>query len=319
MKERNRTIDAISGFFILEIIIQHILQNSGLYDGSFFEKYIIRYFPAFMPWFYFKAGLMYKQPLNFKEAIKSRAIKLLYPFIVWSIIPSVLVLPFFILDRNLSEYIREIGGSLYYAHGPFNTPLWFLPSLLLAYSIIYALKKNYIYSMMVCSVVISYIFSQIHITFPLGVNNLPLGILFFGFGIIVKDYKNTHKTLLLFIFLLNMCFLWLIPSQVNFHQNKLVYGNYFLYFVEIFIFLFFLYLTTLHNISIKGLTNIGQKSILLYVTHAPIIVITKKINDSFNLDLSSEYLAIIYTVGIILTTILIFKYNKKVTILFKLK
>ena len=46
---------------------------------------------------------------------------------------------------------------------------------------------------------------------------------FFGFGIIVKDYKNTHKTLLLFIFLMNMFFLWIIPSQVNFHQNKLVY------------------------------------------------------------------------------------------------
>lgn len=124
---RNNWFDTISGLFILLIVIQHILQNCGIYDGYFFERYIVRAFPAFMPWFFYKSGLFFRY--NKTGFARSQVNKLLYPFLIWSFIPSLLVLPFYIVDGEIYNYFINILRSLYYAHGVFNAPLWFLPSV----------------------------------------------------------------------------------------------------------------------------------------------------------------------------------------------
>lgn len=125
--KRNNWFDTISGLFILLIVIQHILQNCGIYDGYFFERYIVRAFPAFMPWFFYKSGLFFRYTKT--GFARGQVNKLLYPFLIWSFIPSLLVLPFYIVDGEIYNYFINILRSLYYAHGVFNAPLWFLPSL----------------------------------------------------------------------------------------------------------------------------------------------------------------------------------------------
>lgn len=130
--KRNNAVDVISGIFVIEIIVQHILQNSKLYDGSFYSKMVI-FMPVFMPWFYFKAGMMYKGGMGIKTCIKYRGRKLLRPFIIWSIIPSLLVLPAYYKNNEIIAYMKICIGSLYHAHGIFNSPLWFLVSLFFCY------------------------------------------------------------------------------------------------------------------------------------------------------------------------------------------
>lgn len=135
---RNPMMDIVSGLFILEIVVQHLLQNTNLSEGTFWSNYFEHFFLAFMPWFYFKAGYMVK---NSKEGlwsnIQNRGIRLLYPYLVWSIIPSVLILPFFLIEHEVMHWINNIAYGLIYAQGAFNTPLWFLPSLFFVYCLYY--------------------------------------------------------------------------------------------------------------------------------------------------------------------------------------
>lgn len=133
-KQRNNTIDAISAIFIIEIVLQHILQNSNLYENSLYQK-IVLVLPVFMPWFYFKAGLMFKKPKGLKGCIMYRSEKLLRPFVIWSIIPAMIVLPFYLINGNILQFLKACVSSLFYAHGVFNTPLWFLASLFQVYVI----------------------------------------------------------------------------------------------------------------------------------------------------------------------------------------
>jgi len=318
MKERNKAIDTISGFFILEIIIQHVLQNSELYEGSFFEKYIIRLLPAFMPWFYFKAGLMFKQPSNIKKNIKSRAVKLLYPFAVWSLIPCILVLPFFIYEGNMYDYIKEIVGSLYYAHGPFNTPLWFLPSFFFVYIIMYLSKGKYL-TLLFISVILSYLFSKVSFKIPFGMVNLPLGVFFFALGTFFCNIRiKTNITLAIFFSIIYILYVIFRYSSLSFHRNELFCGTYLEYIIGISILLYIIYCSLQYKWSISILSNIGKNSIILYVAHAPIIIIIKKINECFNLNLDSRLLFGLYSISIIAILFFLVTTKKRLLFLYKL-
>lgn len=92
MDNRNHIIDIVSALFVIEIVIAHLLQKTGYFENSFYKEYVIRFLGAFLPWFYFKAGLMF----NYKygtDMIWKRCKKLLWPYMTWSILSSLLALP----------------------------------------------------------------------------------------------------------------------------------------------------------------------------------------------------------------------------------
>lgn len=128
---RNKAVDVVSALFLLEIIIDHVLTNSGCNNTKF--SYVIRMFPTFMPWFFFKAGMMFKSPKGMSEQVRYRSKKLFYPFFVWSIIPCVIMLPLIVLNEGFVSYLKVIVSSLAFAYGPYNTPLLFLASLFFIY------------------------------------------------------------------------------------------------------------------------------------------------------------------------------------------
>ena len=279
--KRNVWFDTISGLFILLIIIQHILQNCGIYDGYFFERYIVRAFPAFMPWFFYKSGLFYRN--NIPGFSKNQVYKLLHPFFIWSLIPCLLVLPFYLMNGEMCNYFINIITSLYYAHGVFNAPLWFLPSLLISSLTVYYFTNIRIRvgGVMVSALVLSYIIYYYNIQLPLGISYMFLGIYFYSLGVICQTLTIKFRWILLFV-ISYVAILIVSPSMVNFHRNQLTYGNYIIYIILCTLFLLLVQSLNQYTLKEKVLSYIGKNSMYFYVSHAPIIVLTDHIIDTFD-------------------------------------
>ena len=316
---RNNAIDVISGVFILEIIFDHILTNAGYNQSSY--KYMMQILPAFMPWFFFKAGIMYKHAIGVRNTIRDRAQKLLYPFIIWSLIPCVIMLPLMLINKNFISYLKIVASSLYYAHGPFNTPLWFLASLFFTYIVKEYIEKYKLKSggVIIITLFLSYLLNKCNLRLPLGMTYLPLGVLYFEFGTCCQ--MRACKLSKEFLLVLLMIYLFLViycPSLINFHKNELVYGN---YFMAVFITLLFLFMISevIHKKwDVKYLSYIGRNSLVFYVAHAPIIVIIKFFNDYY-FHCSKEVVLLTMFLGVFVVIALSLTYYKNVYFLFRIK
>ena len=222
---RNSFIDIVSGVFVVEIIIQHLLQNANLAEGSFYSDYVIRYLSVFMPWFYFKAGMMYDHSYGI-EAVKKRSRKLLWPFFTWSAIASIIILPMALYNNDFVWWCKKIGSALYYGQGPHNAPLWFLLSLFFVYFLIYnkIIKSSWFYITILA--ILAYVFNLIPFKLPLGFSNLPLGALFFLLG--EKFYTSKLKLTYSQVGFLGAFYIAMVTlsySQFNFRWNKLIDGS----------------------------------------------------------------------------------------------
>lgn len=317
--KRNAWFDTISGLFILLIVIQHILQNCGIYDGYFFERYLVRAFPAFMPWFFYKSGLFFRY--NISGFARSQVKKLLYPFFIWSLIPSLLVLPFYILNSGMYDFFINILRSLYYAHGVFNAPLWFLPSLLISSLTVYYLAKVKIRlggGVLLIALLLSYIIYYFNFQLPLGISYMFLGVYFYALGVRCQTLTIKFRWSLLLI-ISYVAILFALPSMVNFHRNQLTYGNYIVYIVLCTLFLLVVKSLNKYNLEEKFLSYIGRNSMCFYVSHAPVIVLTDHILDAFDLSIDCYVKMITESILILFVCVVICKYKSKIQPLFVYK
>lgn len=315
-KTRNLPIDVISGFFIIEIIIQHVLQNCNLYNDSWFEKYIIGWLPIFMPWFFFKSGIMFKKPTTFNKCFSYRWSKLIYPFIIWSIVPSLLMFPLVVYREGMGQYFKNIIYSLAYAYGPYNLPLWFLITLFMSYIVINVLELRKINrgGIIAAAIITSYAISLLPFKIPFGLNRLPLAIFCFELGIILKKYNlNSSKWAILsivcYVIVMTLC-----PSDISFHKN-VCHGNYFVAIISISSFMTFTYCIIQKQWTLKILQYIGEQSMIPYVSHATIIVILKYIN-KYYYKFNDVHLALIMTFSILLLTAILMAFRHKLSFLF---
>ncbi len=316
--KRNHVADIASGFFVLEIVIQHLLQNTNLGSDTFWTNYIEHFFLAFMPWFFFKSGYMAKEtsgPVWVK--IKKRGMKLLYPYLVWSLIPAILILPLFLINHEIGHWINNIGFGLVYAQGTFNTPLWFLSSLFIVYCLFYlgCIKGSVIHLVILGGA--SFWVSMIPILLPLGLNTVPLGCFFFSYGMFLQR-KSLRIGIILWVMILIVytTLIFVHYSAVNFHKNILTNGNYFLYLIEMALFLLLVQQLFSKNTYCTPLEFVGRKSIIFYVTHAPVIVILVKLNETTGNSMSSQTLLLLMIASIIvLWTVLVWQ-EKYTQILF---
>lgn len=125
-------LDLISGLFILQIVLMHILQWSGLWGMGTFFDYWDKAFFFFMPWFYFKAGLFLNRKRTLKEWIKCDFFRLLLPYAVFSVIGSLIWMEFDIWEGEKPLWkipLSPLAGVVVNGAPGGNMPLWFLFSL----------------------------------------------------------------------------------------------------------------------------------------------------------------------------------------------
>lgn len=66
---REKYLDAVCGIMIVWMIVGHIINSCGLIESRF---YVLgnHMLPFFMPWFFFKSGMLYKGKVDFLTLMK---------------------------------------------------------------------------------------------------------------------------------------------------------------------------------------------------------------------------------------------------------
>ena len=79
--ERDYSLDAACGLMIIYMIYGHICAWSGVQQIELFPRLLF----FFMPWFFFKSGMFFREK-PFKKEFVNGVKKLIVPYIVFSII-----------------------------------------------------------------------------------------------------------------------------------------------------------------------------------------------------------------------------------------
>ena len=270
MKQRYNYIDALSGILIIHMILGHIMQWASLKD-SIFYIWSQRLLFFFMPWFFFKSGMFFKEQKN-SSILKNSYKKLIIPLIVF----SVLGLPYYWLklyindDLNFIHYILSpIKSFIITGNNAGNLPLWFLLALfgvLISYNFLY--KKIHTVIIMLFSLLCGTIVSRLNINIPFYFSNILIGMAFYAAGNLMSkwQYKTIIRFSCIMIYILSVS---LFPQFVDLRTNTLISGNYFLWFFvgcasciafnNIF--------KSIENVAPNFIIKIGKDSIIYYTIH----------------------------------------------------
>lgn len=225
---RNNSLDNINGVLITFMFFYHVVGFAGLSEDFYI---ITNIFSFFMPWFFFKSGMFFKEE-KFIDIYHKSIKRLIYPFIYFSIIGHFiycLYLFFVVKDFNIIHYtLSPIKQLLMYGSIAGNLPLWFLLSLFAVRIIFFYVYKNkYLISLLVAIPYLVYIFE---INIPLYFVNVFSGLFFYSCGYFLKKHQYNNK---FFLIAFGIYFLALIlcPSYIDMRTNNLVWGNYYWYYI----------------------------------------------------------------------------------------
>lgn len=196
-EKRDGHIDVISGLMILQMMLSaHVVDWSHM-EGSFLYSVLIRVFPFYLPFFFFKSGYLSSLPQDISSYRKKLVKKVLMPFVYFSIIGFIVYTLVNISYgiTTLSQVPKSIGVFFYSifktgSHGS-NIPIWFLLTFFLVRlshplfaSIIKTLSMQIIISFLfvfAASLFKKYCNSK-GIDYPLWINNYFLGMFFYLLG-----------------------------------------------------------------------------------------------------------------------------------------
>ncbi len=175
-------IDSLKGFGIFCVTLGHL----GCYPPL--EKHIYS-FHMFL--FFFISGYLYRKSDSIKTFITKKLKNIFLPFAIWSILSS-------IGDIILGASIKETLLRMFIVNGElsWNAPIWFLLVLFIT-EILYAII-NHFKSGIISEILTILIFGICWITIgelplPLKLNLIPLAIVFYSLGNVIKKITETKK------------------------------------------------------------------------------------------------------------------------------
>ena len=286
MPNRSRIYDEIAGLLIIYMVIYHVMQWSGMQNSMGME--ILSYLNFFMPWFFYKGGLFFKER-EMLPALQKSFKRLILPYIEWSFVGAVIfgyIACFREHTHTVPDYLKmNIYQLLTEGSVPGNQALWFLFALF-AVRIIMNLCQNkripVVYPT-IFGISFSVFFHFTGFVLPHYFTYISSGLFFFGLGFLLKDLsQNKH-------FQLTCILIYLILSIfskpiVDIRTNSLLDGYYLLWPIWsaagiITLNTLFENLHKISNASICSCTLewVGKHSMTIYVVHWPIIMIVFRI------------------------------------------
>lgn len=306
---RHHYFDLITGFFMIQIIVMHILQLAGKYDDNVIFSPIMHLFFFFMPWFYFKSGYFFKpvEKIN-KNYISGKFKKLLIPFISFSIIGLLITFPMEVYEaqRPIWRILLSFPFSILRdgSGGAGNLPIWFLLSLFFTIISFALLDKLNLKWLIVTFPFLGFILFYYKIELPLGFTNFFLAVFFYGVGNVFRKVENSRYYILTSIFSIAIyitsqfyCF-----SSLDFRTHELLTGYYFIYIISSIAGLIIIYRIGKVVNFIKPINYIGQNSMAYFVIHWPILILVKTLFKIFSIHSMEYAYAIILTLAVFIAT-----------------
>lgn len=292
-------LDIISGLFITQIVLMHVLQWANLYKtGTLFDEWQSIFF-FFMPWFYFKAGLFINRKKSVKEHLRHDIKRLLIPFVVFSLVGSFVYIGIELWNSERPLWkilLSPLVGIIRDGSPAGNLPLWFLLSLFWSRLLFRLISDRHEILSFIMACVAGAILAFYDLRLPFSLSTAFPGLAFLFLG---KWSKNIVLGNQKFIFLNNrggviLCVILFCLLLVAFHPNdgfrlNRVSGNYFAWIVTSYVGCVALSLI-FRYISFSLFEYLGRNSMLYYVIHWIPIMIAHKTITSFVPDLSPKLL-----------------------------
>ncbi len=317
MENRLNYLDVVCGICILHIVLSHIAQNVGLDNKLGGVLHVVFWS---MAWFFFKGGMFHKDR-SFPVSIKKNFHRLIVPFLIFSALGEIEYVicallehnPVGIYDISICTFKDLISKG--YVIG--NPPLWFLLTLFViktGYSflgIIGNLKRSLII------LLFSLLFSVLlyNITVPLyWIKNIPMGLFFYVAGHLLREKQYSRYVASLSAVILIVIALF-FDSEVSIVMLKLNYGNFYIWII------YALAAVIVANnafkwlgkyCSLKSIGRLGENSMIIYVSHWPIFMISHCILSMSGLQNPTVLFLLMSTVVLIIVYLeykLIQKYN----------
>ena len=279
---RNESLDFISGMLILHMIYLHILQFSGI-DRTGNVYSMTRYLFFFMPWFFFKSGMYYKD-YDVKNLFVKDCLKLLKPFLLFTLL-GIFVDAFIRIltgDFSLRWLLLSNPSSLVTVGSVYgNAALWFLVDLFLVKQLynaaMHTCKIRNIVSVMfvIVSPIIAFLFNKYNQTAPFNIGGVVIGLFFYALGDRLRQiqFSNTLFGIALVLYLVFASF---GMSRISIFKNVLQDGHYFLFFVNALAGIILINnIIVKTGVTSKALSYVGRHSMIFYVSHWPCLIACK--------------------------------------------
>lgn len=305
---RERYIDTVAGIMILVMVLGHYTTLSGSTIDLHLE-----YLGFFMPWFFYKSGLFFKEK-RIKDSLIADAKKLLWPFITFTFLGWILNCVHLYLrnDYNIVHYILTPPKELLLgATTAGNEPLWFLVTLFIVKNIcnvasVYKIPSNFV---LLISFLLSVSLFYSKLNMPDYIANSCTGLYFYVIGREMKVLNNAGGLISNGIVILAyVCILFFAMPLVDMRVNSLVQGNYLLWFVYAPCACYAINLLVKHiHYSFPILSWIGKNSMVLYVTHWLIFLIISIILLGLGVEVKpNTYFILLFSAFVIFEPLLVY-------------
>lgn len=285
---RQNHIDAISGLFIVQVVLLHIIILTRCTENLIYDIVFQQLFVFYMPWFFFKNGLFYRHR-NMKDAINYITQRLAKPYIYILVVSAAATILYSGSNNFNGIYVTfDIITQLKYLfwHGALaeNLPLYFLLSLSIvriSAATIDRFSDKYGSTItFIATVVVLIVLAQVSFRLPDYIINSFIGLLFFSLGRLSVSLFNSDKIAYLATAIYTVLVL-LMPSFVDFRTGFTVQGKFWIWvIISLCGIIFTNYFMKLINkvFTFKLLIYIGQHSMAIYVIHFLLIFLLTRIS-----------------------------------------
>lgn len=313
--DRKTYLDALSGLLIIHMILGHVFQWAGLTDYTFYKwQTTILFF--FMPWFFFKSGMLHNSNRTIKEILSKSINGLIKPCLPALFIGLCIYWWNLVLkdDFNWIHYfLTPLKNLALFGDIVGNSPLWFIVALFLVKPIFHLLSASKPF------VKIIYILLLIGMLLIVQGKHLPqyiqytgLGLLFYGLGYYFKEVST--KNIIIIISLLIYTLSIFYPQFTDFHTGTVIHGSYWGWIISSFagIILINYIFKTIPSTYTRTLTAIGKRSMSLFIWHWPILYFTNTtITVLYNKECHEwEYFSIYLAGCVFLFSVILLKHDK---------
>lgn len=176
---REKSIDLISGILIIHMIFGHVLILTRQMDTSLYHWTSI-VLSFFMPWFFFKSGMMYRDK-GLNKTLSDGWRTLIKPYIIYSIIGQIVFIMLLLLSGRDFVFSNTMNFLIKNGAVEGNPPLWFLLSLFLV-KIVFSFIRKHIDSRIILSAIavsaFAFSYLQVGKDIPLTFQHTSSGLFF---------------------------------------------------------------------------------------------------------------------------------------------